>query len=268
MDSDYLTTGEVARLCGVTRDAVVKWIKKGKLPASQTPGGHYRVAREVCLSLSLSQGSREEFPEGPSLGAALKEPNDPGTLRCWEYFGEAGSPREGCKSCLVYLARAQKCYRLAELGKDSGHRLHFCRNDCRTCAFYRACQGLATEVLIVTRDEAMTHRLEMGAEPGVVSMRFARSGYESSAIIATFSPALIILDSGVAEVREGQLPLSMLKDKRIPGARVVVALREGDRVELDGEEILTLPAPFTARDIEGLAQLSNGALSRRPKDVA
>lgn len=265
MPRDYLSTGEVARLCGVTRDAVVKWIKKGKLPATQTPGGHYRVAREVCQALIKKDGDvrSEESRTSP----ALASPAAPEALRCWEYFGEPGSPREVCKSCLVYLARAQKCYRLAELGEESGHRLHFCRNDCRTCPYYRACQGLATEVLIVTRDEALTHRLLMRADSSLVSMRFARSGYESSAIISTFSPALVVLDSALPEVKDGHLPRSMREDERIPGTRVVVALRDGDDLPT-GADLDTLGAPLTARQIETLAEEAAGALARAPRDVA
>lgn len=38
-----LTTSDVARYCHVSRFTVSKWIRKGKLEAYQTPGGHYRV---------------------------------------------------------------------------------------------------------------------------------------------------------------------------------------------------------------------------------
>lgn len=261
MKTEYLSTGEVARLCGVTRDAVVKWVKAGKLAATQTPGGHYRVPRESCETLierrrpSAHQGEgRQPTPRKPAA-----------SLRCWEYFGDGGSPREVCRSCLVYLARAQKCYRLAELGENAGHRLHFCRNDCRTCAYYRACQGMATEVLIVTRDEALTHRLLMKADPGAVSMRFTRSGYESSAVLSSFSPALIVLDTSLPEVRDGHLQSAMLDDPRIPGSRIILAQREGDSVpRVKG--VGTLRTPFTAAEIEKMAR--EAVASRAPRDVA
>jgi len=44
--STSLSTGAVARACGVTRDSVVRWIRAGHLRAFQTPGGHFRVRRE------------------------------------------------------------------------------------------------------------------------------------------------------------------------------------------------------------------------------
>jgi len=44
-DKPY-TTGEIAKFCDVTINAVKKWIAAGKLPAFRTPGGHYRIERE------------------------------------------------------------------------------------------------------------------------------------------------------------------------------------------------------------------------------
>ncbi|MBT8396472.1 MAG: excisionase family DNA-binding protein [Gemmatimonadetes bacterium] len=260
--SDLLSTGEVARLCGVTRDAVLKWIKKGKLPATQTPGGHFRVPKEACQGMAM---------EGPHVKPAvdhLGEPGESGPLRCWEYFGDSGSPREVCESCLVYLARAQNCFRLAELGEEAGHRLHFCRQDCRTCAYYRACQGLATEVLLISKDESLVRRLEAGVDPEKVSMRFARSGYEGSAIISTFSPALVVMDSDLAEVRGRQLPESILGDDRIPAARIVVACRKGHRELFEGLPVLKIPAPFTADEITTLTEEAIQNHAGVPRDVA
>jgi len=43
MTTRPLTTSDVARYCHVSRFTVSKWIRKGKLEAYQTPGGHYRV---------------------------------------------------------------------------------------------------------------------------------------------------------------------------------------------------------------------------------
>lgn len=37
------TATEVAKYCGVTSVTVSRWIRKGKLKAYTTPGGHYRI---------------------------------------------------------------------------------------------------------------------------------------------------------------------------------------------------------------------------------
>jgi excisionase family DNA binding protein len=241
-----LRTGEVAKLCGVTPDAVLKWIKKGKLPATRTAGGHYRVSREACVALGLCDSNGDD-PVGANAGQVTME------QRCWEYFGQPDAPPESCLNCLVYQAQAQYCYRLAELGKEAGHRHDFCKTDCMDCPFYRACHGLATTVLVITRDEALTRRLGKQVDASKVTLRFARSGYESSTLIGTFRPAVLVMDSQLPEVREGSLLESVVRDERIPGVKVFVARREGDEEAVSELGVPTLAPPFTAERIEDLA---------------
>ena len=42
----FLTTGDVARTCHVTTNAVKKWIRERNLAAFKTPGGHFRIRAE------------------------------------------------------------------------------------------------------------------------------------------------------------------------------------------------------------------------------
>ena len=76
MSSPLLTTGKAARLCSVKPDTVLKWIKKGVLPATRTVGGHYRVEeQDLLLVLSQDDGSETRtrrdgalFPSHALLG--------------------------------------------------------------------------------------------------------------------------------------------------------------------------------------------------------
>jgi two-component system response regulator VicR len=43
LNDRFLTTGDVADYCQVSRSSVFRWIREGKLEAFTTPGGHYRV---------------------------------------------------------------------------------------------------------------------------------------------------------------------------------------------------------------------------------
>ena len=43
---EYLTTGAVARYCGVSKVTVLRWIKKGDLTAFRIPGGQNRIQRD------------------------------------------------------------------------------------------------------------------------------------------------------------------------------------------------------------------------------
>lgn len=48
----YLTPSEVAVIMDVNAETIVRWIKRGGLPAVRTPGGRYRIARQdVVLAL-------------------------------------------------------------------------------------------------------------------------------------------------------------------------------------------------------------------------
>jgi len=42
----YLTTGVVARHCGVSKVTVLRWIEKGNLIAFRLPGGQNRIHRD------------------------------------------------------------------------------------------------------------------------------------------------------------------------------------------------------------------------------
>ena len=48
----YLTTGAVARHCGVSKVTVLRWIEKGNLVAFRLPGGQNRIFREDFYSFA------------------------------------------------------------------------------------------------------------------------------------------------------------------------------------------------------------------------
>ena len=249
MAPDLISTGEVAKLRGVTADAVLKWIKKGRLPATRTTGGHYRVAR---ADLTLLDGP----PAGAARQPCLASPGRPDSnvpRHCWEYFRRDAATPPGCRDCVVYRARIEKCYEVADLGDTIGHSGKFCQASCQECSFFRACKGLACAVLVVTADEALIETLAGQANSENVTLRFARCGYESSALVETFQPAVVVLDSALPEVRDGRLTDSMTRDPRIPGAKVIIALRERDKIR-SGRGASMMPAPFSIEKIERLVR--------------
>lgn len=44
--TNFFTTSEVARICGVAHTTVIRWIEEGKLKAHETPGGHRRIEKK------------------------------------------------------------------------------------------------------------------------------------------------------------------------------------------------------------------------------
>ena len=53
---EYLTTKEVADLCGVNRATVVRWVQNGDLFAETTIGGRYRICPRNLMTLSKEKG--------------------------------------------------------------------------------------------------------------------------------------------------------------------------------------------------------------------
>ena len=43
---EYLTTGTIAKHCGVSKVTVLRWIEKGNLAAFRLPGGQNRIHRD------------------------------------------------------------------------------------------------------------------------------------------------------------------------------------------------------------------------------
>jgi excisionase family DNA binding protein len=50
---EYLTTGSVARQCGVSKVTVLRWIEKGNLVAFRLPGGQNRIHRDDFYAFAL-----------------------------------------------------------------------------------------------------------------------------------------------------------------------------------------------------------------------
>jgi excisionase family DNA binding protein len=67
LDKQYYQVGEVARLAKVDVTTVRRWIRNGKLKATGTLGGHWRISQEE-LFLLLSKLSCCSSHEGNRLG--------------------------------------------------------------------------------------------------------------------------------------------------------------------------------------------------------
>lgn len=64
--SELLKPAEAARLAGVSYPTMKQWIYKGKIRATRTAGGHYRIARDEITRLAghAANGTNREKPVG------------------------------------------------------------------------------------------------------------------------------------------------------------------------------------------------------------
>ena len=54
----YITTSKAAKICGVARTTISKWIDKGALKAFVTPGGHRRIIEQDLMDFLRKNGNR------------------------------------------------------------------------------------------------------------------------------------------------------------------------------------------------------------------
>jgi excisionase family DNA binding protein len=247
--SSYLTTGQAAKLCSVTPDTILKWIKKGRLAATRTAGGHYRIERS---DLEPYIPRRRARPEVAGRAPAVEDQ----VPHCWELFTDNGSVREDCEQCVVYKVGAERCFVMAELDVEIGHSRLLCQSSCDDCAYYRWVQGMATNVLVITRDDHLIHGLSV-QEHERVAMRFAHGGYEASAIIHDFRPAFVAIDVDLLFNGEAGLMDSLLSDARLPGLRVILVVPAGmvptEYGKLQRDLVVgVLERPFSAADIAAI----------------
>jgi excisionase family DNA binding protein len=124
---NYITTGEAAALFDVDSDSILRWIKSGDIPAIRTPGGHYRINRNVFLTKMIKNTSTKDENE---LHSTLSY--------CWEYNSQSVKIRDECKDCIVYKSKASKCYELCNLPVSIGHAKLFCSESCNDCQYFKS----------------------------------------------------------------------------------------------------------------------------------
>ncbi len=244
MTASLLTTGKAARLCSVKPDTVLKWIKKGRLRAVRTAGGHYRVQEHDVVSLVEQDHARDRQWE--ERAALCSRP-----MRCWEYMNHG--PGTECQDCVVYHVRATWCFRMVNAVRGNGHGKRFCTGICQECPYYRRVHGLPANVLVITRDEGLIQDLARH-QNGAIDFRFARRGYDASAIVAAFRPAFVIFDQAVLEDLGVALLDALASDPRTAGARIIVALRKGGigfRIH-SGAVYATVEEPFSGDEIAAI----------------
>jgi excisionase family DNA binding protein len=54
----FITTSKAAKICGVARTTISKWIDKGELKAFVTPGGHRKIAEQDLEDFLRKNGNR------------------------------------------------------------------------------------------------------------------------------------------------------------------------------------------------------------------
>ncbi|MHC4336382.1 MAG: helix-turn-helix domain-containing protein [Planctomycetota bacterium] len=116
----YMTTTELARLCGVSRFTIINWANKGKIKAHRTVGKHYRIpVSEAMVFLEAFRNKKKGVASGSSG-------------HCWEYLQKTNCDRE-CSNCLIYRREVDYCF---EVVRQFGKGVISCKGDCLNCGYF------------------------------------------------------------------------------------------------------------------------------------
>ncbi len=209
---DYFSTGEVAELCSVTPDTVLKWIRAGKVPALRTPGGHHRISRTALQA--LIQGD-EITGTSTQKRSAFQY--------CWEFYTSAGAVTEACRKCIVYRSRSSRCYEMNDLPAEAGYVGLFCDTNCDKCEYFAAVRGQSPNVLVVTDQKRLQEALERDAGDIDINLRIADSEYRCSMVVERFRPDYVVIDCSIGADRCTRIAHLLDEDPRIPFVRIILA---------------------------------------------
>lgn len=236
MKTNLLTTGQAAKAHSVTADTVLKWIKSGKLQAYRTAGGHYRIDPVELRRCAAADGSHGRIP----TGSAVKY--------CWEHKGQ-GILAQGCRECIVYQLRAQRCYEVAKMSPNIGHKRLFCKKGCSNCEYYRRVCEIPIGVLVVTDDEHIIGSVKRN-KVRKYRMEVADCGYSCCALMARFRPDYIVIDSSLGKDATIHLCRHLLEDARIQDAKLIIASKQGEFSAGLGKNVFAhIGRPFSIGDI-------------------
>jgi len=256
MPDRVLSTGQAAKLCSVTRDTVLKWIKMGKIDAVQTPGGHYRIKSESLRPYI-------------SLETKLPRPkiDDKPVSYCWEYHSKDGELTHNCRRCMVFKSQAQKCFLMAGLGEKAGPAGVHCKDNCYDCEYFHFISEARTNVLLVTDNENLIKEVKANAADRLV-LKTSSCEYDTSAIVHDFTPDFIIVDDSLRSSNPDEICRHLVKDPRIKGAQIILAVPENRKRQMLQEGVCaSMTVPFTTKEMEdGFLQLRRslwGAKERR-----
>ncbi|MCP4583284.1 MAG: excisionase family DNA-binding protein [candidate division Zixibacteria bacterium] len=220
LSKDFYTTGEVAALCSVTPDTVLKWIQTGKIAASRTPGGHHRIPKDVVIPLLETEHMLP--PSG----------NTDSFQYCWEFYSKAGRIPDGCKTCIVFKSRTSRCYELSKPPNNDGHNAIFCKASCDNCEYYMTVHGQKINVLVVTDQDGIVDELNDDSSRYDINLRITECEYRCSMMIDKFRPDFVILDCSMGELRTGEFARQLYEDPRIPFVKVILV---GPKSEIPSE---------------------------------
>jgi excisionase family DNA binding protein len=123
---EFITTTELAKLCGVSRFTVINWVKSGRIKTITTFGGHRRIPRsEVDSVLKVLNLANAE---------AVSEEDVKTIAHCWQ-LAETMKCNKKCSHCLAYIRKLDYCFLLVQ---KFGKQWLECEGTCHECVYFNS----------------------------------------------------------------------------------------------------------------------------------
>ncbi len=241
---DFFSTGEIAAFFSVTPDAVLKWVKAGKISASRTPGGHYRIHRNFIKTNFIADETSQQLQK-------RKQP----FLYCWEFKAKSGAVQAGCHRCVVYRSRTKRCYEMSNLPDEAGHAKLFCSENCDECDYFSLVRGQKINVLVISDRSNLQSLLKKDAHEISYNLVFSDCEYHCSMVIETYRPDYVVMDCSLGVKRSREFAKNIAQDPRIPFVRVILADENFEFPEECDKEIFAyIRKTFSAPELENLIE--------------
>jgi len=232
------STFQAARVLGVSPDTVLKWIRAGKIPASRTLGGHYRIRGDTIDEL-ISRGAS---PHPTTKTATRRRP----FRYCWEFHSKDGRPKDGCRDCLVYTTRAKLCYEMSAVPRELGHLKLFCESECKDCDYYKYIKARSASVLVISDDAQFVGNLR---DSDSLSLKITNCESECSAVVERMRPDIAVIDCSFHKSKACYDNLT--DDPRRADIRIILASDRQIPFDYDDKRIAgRVSKPLTIEEIE------------------
>ncbi len=235
---DYLTTTQAAEVLSVSPDTVLKWVKAGKLRASRTLGGHFRIPFEELQRLA------------GAAAVQVTQIQPAAHQYCWEFLAADGEIKDECRDCITYRSRSKRCYELRDLPEGLGCLRLGCQSSCDDCQYYQLVQNEGLKVLVLTENRKPWVAVTEHAEVGGLEVRYVGSEYECGQVIEHFRPDYVVVDCSLGRRRTGEVCNRIFDDARIPVPRIILASKTKNiRDYCDREVFGWIRKPFSAEQL-------------------
>ena len=98
------------------------------MEARRTPGGHYRIL-EKNVQVLLKESEQDTIPESVKIEKEFKY--------CWEFNADKRNCSNNCEKCMVYKARALRCFEMSNIPAELGFLKKYCTSTCANCEYFK-----------------------------------------------------------------------------------------------------------------------------------